>query len=155
SSFGHIPTSWKNTFLEEVVDINSDSISSKVDELESINYIDIASIQNNRIAGTTEYTFKDAPSRARRKVKTGDIIVSTVRPYLKGFAYITEQYNNSICSTGFSVLRTKQECHSEYLYQIILSNRFVNYLISNMTGSSYPAVKANDIKNYNFPLPPL
>ncbi|WP_177167191.1 restriction endonuclease subunit S [Salinibacillus kushneri] len=154
SPFGKIPSNWKTVFIEDVVEINPENLSSKTDDFYELDYIDIASIEKNNITGTNRYLFKDAPSRARRKVKTGDTIVSTVRPYLRGFAYINERYNETVCSTGFAVLRSKNECHSDFLYQVILSDRFVNYLISNMTGSNYPAVKADDIKTYNFTLPP-
>lgn len=152
--FGKIPSTWKTVSINDVADINPENLSSKTDDDYELEYIDIASIENNSITETSGYLFKDAPSRARRKVKSGDIIVSTVRPYLRGFAYINEKYNEAVCSTGFAVLRSNNECYSNFLYQVILSERFVNYLISNMTGSNYPAVKADDIKVYEFALPP-
>ncbi|MBR7553117.1 restriction endonuclease subunit S [Allobacillus sp. GCM10007491] len=154
SSIGKIPRNWKVVFIEDVAHINPEKLSSRTEDSYELNYIDIASIDKNNITRTNRHLFKDAPSRARRKVKTGDIIVSTVRPYLRGFAYINAKYNEAVCSTGFAVLRSNNECNSDFLYQVVLSDRFVNYLTSNMTGSNYPAVKSDDIKIYNFALPP-
>src|SRR5699024_4554980 len=102
-----------------------------------------------------EFKFINAPSRARRVVEMGDIIISTVRPYLMAFAQIKAQHDNMICSTGFAVLRSKKHIDNNFLYQIIICNPFVEYLKSKMTGSNYPAVKVNDLKHYTFSLPPL
>lgn len=155
SPFGKIPVNWTTNLISDIAIVNPEQLNSKTSDDYTVNYIDISSIENHKISDISVYDFKNAPSRARRILKTNDIIVSTVRPYLRGFAYIQECYNNFICSTGFSVIRCESNCLSNYLFHVILSDKFINYLISNMTGTSFPAVKADDIKNFNFPLPPL
>jgi len=50
-----------------------------------------------------------APSRARRIVRENDVIMSTVRPYLKVFTIVPKEYDGQICSTGFTVLRCKKD----------------------------------------------
>src|SRR5688572_29420 len=74
---------------------------------EPFEYIDIASVDNiqKRIISTSKVTRQDAPSRARQKLRLGDIIVSTVRPNLNAIALISQELDGATGSTGFSVLR--------------------------------------------------
>lgn len=69
-------------------------------------YIDVSSIDNNSFTITEPSCLygSEAPSRARKIVKTGDVIFATVRPTLQRIAYVPEEYNDQICSTGFCVL---------------------------------------------------
>jgi len=119
-----------------------------------LKYIDIAAIERTGSVSVIRLIeFKAAPSRARRIVKAGDIIVSTVRPYLKAFARITDLSKNLIASTGFAVLRARPNVNGGYVYQHVLSDSFVKYLEEKMTGSSYPAVNASDVADYQMPVP--
>lgn len=151
-----IPLSWKVKTLNDICNINKDSISSKTKDDFIIEYIDISSINKiGLIENTKEYKFEDAPSRARRLVSKGDIIVSTVRPYLKSFSLINETKDNLVCSTGFAVLNPKSGIYSHYVYSYVWSNQFVNYMKRLMIGTSYPAVNISDVKNTELPVPPL
>ncbi|WP_035098289.1 restriction endonuclease subunit S [Anoxybacillus tepidamans] len=145
---------WERKLLGELVDINVENLSQKTPGNTPIEYIDIASIEKTGyIAQTKQYTFSNAPSRARRVVRTGDVIVSTVRPYLKAFALVTDEHNGKICSTGFAVLRPKKGVDSRFIYQTVIDDRFIEYLKSKMTGSSYPAVRPIDIAVYPLDVP--
>ena len=71
---------------------------------------------------------KEAPSRAKRLVKNGDIIYSTVRPNQEHYGYITNPKANCVVSTGFCVIRTKDKCYSKFLYHLLIQNKVRDYL---------------------------
>ncbi|WML26277.1 restriction endonuclease subunit S [Neobacillus sp. OS1-33] len=151
-----LPTNWSLCSIDEVAYVNPETLSpSKTANNYRFEYIDIASIaKTGKIKDTKIVEFSKAPSRARRVVIKGDTIVSTVRPYLKGFAFIKYESDlPQICSTGFAVLRVKKDIDPDFIYQSILDDKFVSYLETKMTGSNYPAVKAGDIKEYKLGIP--
>ena len=146
--------SGKKQIIENVAKLNPEQINPLNAAEKKFYYIDIASIKNCAISIPKEFYGKDAPSRARRLVKNKDIIISTVRPNLKGFAYITEAYDNFLCSTGFCVLRS-DEIDSKFLYYVISDDKFTEYLVGKTTGSNYPAVNPIIIGEYKFHLPDI
>jgi len=156
TEIGVIPEEWGVKQLISVCGINTESLSSKTNPNTVINYIDIESVTTGRINAIKQMKFGESPSRARRKVQKEDVIVSTVRPYLKAFAPVERTETNLICSTGFAVLRAnKNICDYEYLYQVTISEIFINQLITKMVGSNYPAVNSSDLANSYLPVPPL
>jgi type I restriction enzyme S subunit len=99
---------------------------------------------------------KDAPSRARKILKVNDVIFATVRPYLKRIALITEEYNGFYGSTAFCVLRPNIKKISPYfLFYYVSTDKFVYKVSGYQTGSGYPAITDDHIKNEKLPLPPL
>jgi len=152
-----IPNEWQIKKLKDCVKINPENLNLNEIKENYINYIDIASIDNStfQIQETKQIPITNIPSRARRIVKENDVIISTVRPYLKAFSKIRNKHNNFICSTGFAVLRVKPDLDHEYLFQWVLNRKFVNYMISQMVGSSYPAVNISDVEVAPIILPPL
>jgi type I restriction enzyme R subunit len=99
--------------------------------------------------------FHEAPSRARRKVRDGDILVSTVRTYLKAIAAVHEPPANLIASTGFCVIRSASELDVGYAGWAAKSERFVAEVVSRSVGVSYPAINASQLADIEIPLPPL
>ena len=99
--------------------------------------------------------FEKAPSRARRKVKDGDIIVSTVRTYLKAIAPVCEPPENMVVSTGFAVVRPKENLFSGFAGYLLQSNGFVGDVVANSVGVSYPAINASDLVRIPVIEPPL
>ncbi|MBS0533262.1 MAG: restriction endonuclease subunit S, partial [Proteobacteria bacterium] len=98
----------------------------------------------------------EAPSRARQLVKCGDVLVSTVRPNLNGVAPVTAEYDGVTASTGFCVLRPKAtKLASNYLMHWVCSPQFVDSMVKQATGASYPAVSDRIVKGSLIPLPPL
>ena len=154
---GEIPVDWGVSTVGECSGINAKSLKEDVPPETKFRYIDISSInQTGKISEMKEIVFKNAPSRARRVIRLGDILVSTVRPYLKAFARINfSSSTNLIASTGFAVLTPTPKVDGGYLYQFILSNPFVQFLEERMTGSNYPAVNPSYVAMCPFPLPPL
>ncbi len=121
-------------------------------------YIDIASIDRDQkvITQTSELHGTDAPSRARKEVKAGDILVSTVRPNLNAVAIIPPELDGQIASTGFCVLRPNSELvDGRYLFYFVRTSVFIDALTSKVRGAHYPAVSDSDVKNTELPLPPL
>jgi Restriction endonuclease S subunits len=123
-----------------------------------IEYIDISSIDNEskQIVSSKVIEAKDAPSRAKQLLKQNDILVSTVRPNLNAVAILKQTSDRVLVgSTGYCILRCKNEALQEYVFYFCRSRRFVRSLVKVSKGASYPAVSDNDVKNLQIPLPPL
>lgn len=121
-------------------------------------YVDISSVdrETKSIVETSEIDSQNAPSRARQLIKSGDILVSTVRPNLNAVAEVPEELNNAIASTGFTVLRPNlSKLSSRYLFNWVKSPFFITKMVENATGASYPAVSDRIVKESKIPLPPL
>ena len=134
---------------------------SKIDPKKSpdreIDYIDISSIDNARqiIGDVKRYRLKEAPSRARQIVRSGDVLFATVRPYLRNIASVPKHHDRQIASTGFSVLRPATGISPAFLYYKAISRDFVNALSGIQYGVSYPAVKDKQVRDQPLWLPPL
>ena len=123
-----------------------------------INYVDIGSINSelNRIENIQKLEWKNASSRARQVIKEFDTLFSTVRVNLKRIAFIKNEIPNGIASTGFTVLRAKQELIDPYfLFINSINPTFINRLILLQAGTAYPAVSDRIVFNQEIPLPPL
>ena len=148
-----IPSNWDFKKIKYSATINDETLPETTDENYEINYVDISSIDKGKIASQEIYRFIDAPSRARRKVKHGDVIVSTVRTYLKAIARIKKPEPNLIVSTGFAVVRPI-ELHPDYLGNLVLSEYFIGEIISRSVGVSYPSINSSEIGEIKIPIPP-
>jgi len=144
--------------LGEVVEINSNAVDPiKAFGQEVFVYIDIESVEN----GTGKVSFdkkinpKEAPSRARRVIKNGDVIISTVRPNLRAFAYLENLPKNCLASTGFAVLSENEKILGRYLYYIVNQDSVVEQMISMSGKGQYPSITASDVAEIEIPLPPL
>jgi type I restriction enzyme S subunit len=151
SELGLIPEGWEVKKLEKVADINASTIKPS-NAPEEINYIDISSVSTGKIDKIEPIALSNASSRARRIVKQGDIIWSTVRPNRKSYSLILNPIPNLIVSTGFAVVTPKKAPYT-YLYHALTTNNFVGYLTNNATGSAYPAVNTGDFKNAEVLIP--
>ena len=151
-----IPENWCWCRLGEIVYNNGQKTPDK-----EFSYIDIGSIDNLHQKLNDKENFvspKQAPSRARKIVKKGDIIYATVRPYLHNMCIIDKDFEKEpIASTGFAVLACYPQINNQYLFYYLLSPSFDNYAndTENSKGVAYPAI--NDDKLYKgvVPLPPL
>ncbi len=134
------------------------NIGKSVNPNESFRYIDIGCIDNtsNRIVCNKDYLWSDAPSRAKQIIKSGDVLFSTVRTYLRNIAMVSEKYDGQIGSTGFCVIRPKKDCLvSQYIFYYVLWDKFINHISTFQTGTSYPAVRDDDVFSQTIPLPAL
>ena len=153
---GWIPEEWDVIHLDDISEINKDNLSSSTSGDYSFTYINLGDVNSGSIEiSSDKITFSSAPSRARRIIHKGDVLLSTVRPYLKGFAYIDFFPNDVICSTGFAVITPNNGIDGYFLYQYIFSEQAERYFNACVVGSNYPALNNSDIKNIRIPLPPL
>ncbi len=154
SPIGRIPEEWEVVRLGEKVYLNPEKLVYKKNTI--IEYIDIESVSEGKIENIKTFKIEEAPSRAQRLVKVNDIIVSTVRPNLKAFALILEKYNNFICSTGFAILRVKNDLDPLFLFYLVLyDNIFLKQILPLIVGSNYPAINSIELIKIQIPLPPL
>ena len=157
TSLGPLPKGWNLRTLNSVVEKTEKRDPRKTPD-ELFRYIDVSSVSNKayRVIGWKDIVGRDAPSRARKVVRSKDTIFATVRPYLKNIARIPEYLDDEICSTGYCVIRANQQMlDPDYLYFVALSDAFVESIVSQQRGSSYPAVSDKVVLDTPIPLPPL
>lgn len=123
----------------------------------SFNYIDIGSVNSElkRVSEIQELDWNVASSRARQIVKKGDTLFSTVRVNLERVAFIDNEINNLIASTGFTVVRANGKSDGQYLFYTVSSPQFIDRLSKLQKGTAYPAVTDKIVFNEEIPLPPL
>ena len=141
---GEVPEHWGVKPIKFVVSYNDDSLTESESVNTPIRYVDISSVNHEEgISKTEEMLFGNAPSRARRKAKTGDVIISTVRTYLKAVAAVDDNHADCIYSTGFAVLRARpNHIHPSFLKWLALNELFIQAVESHSEGLSYPAINA-------------
>ena len=146
----------KKVKIKEVAEINSQTYSEKTTPSDFvIEYIDISCLESKTIDPTVKYGFGEAPSRARRKVTNGDVLLSMVRPYFKAFAKVITDKENPVASTGICVVSPGPEIDADFLLHIFFTKDFFDYCNERMTGTNYPAIKPSDIAEYSINLPSL
>lgn len=150
---GEVPEHWEVKRLKNVVECNAKSLGENTPKDSIIKYVEISDVDHvHGINNIQSLMFGEAPSRARRITQKGDIIISTVRTYLKAIAKIED--DDIIVSTGFAVLYPTK-CNGEYLAYYILSESFINRVEMLSKGTSYPAINASDLVSINVLIPPL
>jgi type I restriction enzyme S subunit len=143
--------------IKYVATINDDTLPESMDPDWELEYIDIGNVEAGAgITGKATYRFEDAPSRARRCVRHGDVIVSTVRTYLQAIAPIVDPPANLIVSTGFAVVRPMQgKLDSGFCRYVLSDPGFLAEVERRSVGVSYPAINASDLAAIPVACPPL
>ena len=91
---GEIPVHWEINRLKNIAGVNEGVLPENTPFDYLLKYIDISNVNDKGdIIYIQEFEFSEAPSRSRRKVKDGDVIISTVRTYLKAIAYLNKPYS--------------------------------------------------------------
>lgn len=127
--------------LKHAVSINPEVLPDSTPPDTLLSYVDIAALENGVAElAPTEVTFEAAPSRARRVLREGDTILSTVRTYLKAVASFPKVEANLIASTGFAVLRPNGNLHPRFAYWAALAEPFIENVVAHSDGVSYPAI---------------
>lgn len=153
TEIGEIPR-WDTALLKDVAVVNEKTIDKEYPHVE-IEYIDIAAVDKGRISEIKKLLRSEAPSRAQRIVRDKDILLSTVRPNLKHFAFMKKANPNTIASTGFAVISSKM-IDSRFLYYYLTTDRYTDYLsaIADAHTSTYPAFNPDILENSEIPFPP-
>lgn len=123
-----------------------------------IRYIDLSSVEQDTkaIRPNRPIVAREAPSRARQLVQSGDVLVSTVRPNLNGVAMVDTSLDGATASTGFCVLRlNKEKLDGAYLFHWVKTPEFILDMVRKATGASYPAVSDRIVLESKIPLPPI
>lgn len=145
---------WRRCRLGDLVDVNPESLRSETDEDYEFFYLDLSSVSEGRVEWPENtIRFGEAPSRARRIVRQHDILLSTVRPNLRGHARLDHEVSNVVASTGFAVLRPKPTICAEYIYQWLFSPMAERQYARCLTGSNYPALSKTDVENLEIAIP--
>jgi type I restriction enzyme, S subunit len=147
---------WKRMKLIDVIQ-KTETINPQKNPDASFEYIDVSSICNKqfRIKETSTILGKDAPSRARKFVRTGDILFATVRPTLKRIAQVPEYLDSQVCSTGYFVLRPKDFVEARFLFYFLFTKHFMGAMEQLQKGASYPAVNDSEVSCQTISIPPL
>ncbi len=140
--------------------LNFVSRSWKSDDFENgkFQYIEISSVtKNDGIISTKTVKTNNAPSRAVTRVKTGDLIISTTRPYLGAFTIIEEKYDGCVCSSGFALADSVKidEIKKEFILLFLKSSAGLRQFERYMTGGLYPAIVQSELEKILLPIPPL
>ena len=145
---------WETRRLGEISEINSESLSSNTDQEYTFTYISLENISRGTLTDSFSVVFKDAPSRAKRVVRKNDVLISTVRPNLMSHYYIVNEVNDLICSTGFSVLRTREILlHGPFVYHHMMASVLNKQIELLLVGSNYPAINSKDVEGLKIPVP--
>jgi len=140
--------------LKSVVSYNDDTLPESTDVSTPIRYLEISDVSETEgIRSVGEITFGEAPSRARRVLRCGDVVVSTVRTYLRAVAGVHPEHDGLIASTGFAVLRARR-VDERFLKYAVLDRDFMDQVVARSTGVSYPAINASDLVRIQIPVPP-
>lgn len=139
---------WREPPLREVCEINPSA-----DELpESFIYIDLDSVDGGVLTARKRMARQDAPSRAQRLLERHDTIFQIVRPYQRNNLFVDfDDGDTYVASTGYAQLRA--HASKRFLYQAVHTDIFVDRVIANCTGSSYPAINSSDLGEISLPVP--
>ena len=131
---------WEQRKLNELAEFNP-----KCNLPNSFEYVDLESVVGTEMISSRYEIKENAPSRAQRLAKKGDVFYQTVRPYQRNNYLFDKEENNYVFSTGYAQLRPN--CNSRYLLNLLQTDSFVNIVLNNCTGTSYPAINSSDLGN--------
>ena len=153
---GDVPAHWDVRWLKFWVDTNKRTLSEKTDPNFQFRYIEIGGVSEGALLNEpAAIRFGSAPSRARRIVRQGDTIVSTVRTYLKAVWFAADEADDLVCSTGFAVLTPKSDAFPKFVSYVVQSDAFIHQVMANSDGVAYPAISVSKLRVLSVPVPPL
>lgn len=149
---------WERRKLKYVSNVNRLSLGEKTNPEFEFTYLDISSVDEggNQSETIQKIKFKDAPSRARRVVRKGDVIISTVRTYLQSITFFDSEVDDIIVSTGYAVLTPKQRTIlPEFLNYAVRKKEVLDEIMANSTGITYPAITSIKLSNFKISVPSI
>lgn len=153
---GEVPAHWEVLPLKHWVKMNGAVLPENTDPNYAFNYLDIGSVGTDILVPKPQrIRFGTAPSRARRVVKNGDTIVSTVRTYLKAIWHVDSTEEDIVVSTGFAVLTPRLGTLPKFVSYLAQSNSFTDRVTAESVGIAYPAITESELGTFHVILPPL
>lgn len=139
--------------LWTLTSLNDESLPDSTPDGYTFDYVDISNVTEGHISDDLEtYTFRDAPSRARRVARQDDVIISTVRTYLRAIARVGETDGPTVYSTGFAVLRPDHDLvDPRYLSYVLSSRQVMDEIVATSVGVSYPAIQGSALHRMRVP----
>ena len=146
--FGEYTEAWEQKKLGEVAEVNPKSVVP-----DEFKYVDLGAVVGTEMVSYRNETISTSPSRAQRLAIKGDVFYQTVRPYQKNNYLFKKDDNDYVFSTGYAQLRPSGDgC---FLLSYLQTNKFVNVVLDNCTGTSYPAINSKDLSDIFISLPSL
>jgi type I restriction enzyme S subunit len=140
--------------LKRLAHLNPETLGEDTEPGRAFRYIDIATTGRGKlVAEPLPMTFETAPSRARRVLRTGDTILSTVRTYLRAVWTLQDRDDDLVASTGFVCLRPLPGVDPRFLGWLAQSDAVVEAVVARSVGVSYPAVNPSDVGLIKAPCP--
>ena len=153
---GEVPAHWQVRRLKHWLGVNELVLPEGTDPEYTFDYVDIGSIETGRLAAEPErIRFGNSPSRARRVVRSGDTIVSTVRTYLKAVWHAEHPGADLIASTGFAVLTPRRGTFPKFVSYLCQSAPFTDRVTAESVGIAYPAISETNLRSFKVCVPPL
>ncbi len=145
---------WEAKRLGDVVDTDPENLGSETKPDFSFNYIALEDVDRGFLRSHSEQLFANAPSRARRRLRQDDVLVSTVRPNLQSHLKFRIGDGSWVCSTGFCVVRCHEGVtHPGYVFFHLFAECVNRQIEALLTGSNYPAINSGDVRALEIPLP--
>jgi type I restriction enzyme S subunit len=147
---------WEERRLEDVAALDSENLGGDTPRDYEFNYVSLEDVNRGILRGYANQLFSSAPSRARRVIRSGDVLVSTVRPNLGSHLLFKSSSPDWICSTGFSVVRCVEDAACPgYVFYHLFGDYVTRQIDAQLTGSSYPAISSKDVGNLRMPFPSI
>ena len=154
-----LPKGWTSERLKDVAAVNASALSAGTDPEYEFDYLEISNVDYHGIVepnAIERLRFEDAPSRARRLVRRGSTVVSSVRPNLQAVAHFPVVQGDFVCSTGFNVVEAKpNRLWPQFAYYLLISENARQNFEAAATGVGYPAIGDKEFNALVVPLPPL
>jgi type I restriction enzyme S subunit len=146
-----LPIGWRKSQIREICEVNSSTLNSK-EKIDEIHYVEISEVDKGIINEIKIYKRGEEPSRARRKLKHGDTVLSTVRPNRGSYFLSLYPTENLIASTGFAVF-TPTSVPFSFLYLFLTNEEQLEFYGKMADGAAYPAINPSVIMNMGINLP--
>lgn len=151
-----VPAHWEVRRLKNWLIVNELVLSEATDPEYMFDYVDIGSVETGRLVRRPErIRFGSSPSRARRVVRPGDTIVSTVRTYLKAVWHAEQPGSDLIASTGFAVFTPRKDTFPKFVNYLCQSAPFTNRVTAESVGIAYPAIAETRLATFEVCVPPF
>lgn len=145
---------WEIKRLGDVSDCDPESLAGDTAPHFAFNYIALEDVDQGSLRSHSQQVFGSAPSRARRKLRNGDVLVSTVRPNLRSHLLFQGDEHTWVCSTGFCVVRCRAGIsHPGYVFFQMFGDAVSKQINSLLSGSNYPAINSGDVRGLAIPCP--